>query len=58
MNKNVGKHWYNNGKVQTMTFKCPEGFVPGALPVKNKEEVVRKRKQTCLAKYRVINVSQ
>lgn len=51
MNKNVGKHWYNNGKVQTMTFKCPKGFVPGALPVKNKEEVVRKRKQTCLAKY-------
>ena len=34
-----------------MKFECPEGFVPGALPVKNKEEVVRKRKQTCLEKY-------
>lgn len=51
MNKNVGKHWYNNGKIQVMKFECPEGFVPGALPVKNKEEVVRKRKQTCLEKY-------
>ena len=29
-----GKHWYNNGTVQTLAFECPEGFKPGFLPRK------------------------
>lgn len=28
---NNGKHWYNNGEIQTFAFECPEGFVPGRL---------------------------
>ena len=27
----TGKKWYNNGEVNTFTFECPEGFVPGML---------------------------
>lgn len=30
-NPNYGKHWYNNGEVNIMTNKCPEGYVPGRL---------------------------
>ena len=26
-----GRHWYNNGEIQTFTFECPEGFVCGRL---------------------------
>ena len=26
-----GKHWYNNGKINTMAKECPEGFVPGRI---------------------------
>lgn len=26
-----GKHWYNNGKINIISFECPEGFVPGRL---------------------------
>lgn len=26
-----GKHWFNNGKVETYAFICPEGFVKGRL---------------------------
>ena len=26
-----GKHWYNNGKINTMAKECPPGFVPGRL---------------------------
>ena len=26
-----GKHWYNNGKINTMAKECPPGFVPGQL---------------------------
>lgn len=26
-----GKHWYNNGKINTIAETCPEGFVPGKL---------------------------
>lgn len=26
-----GKHWYNNGKINTMAKECPEGFVPGII---------------------------
>lgn len=26
-----GTHWYNNGKVNTMSKDCPPGFVPGRL---------------------------
>ena len=31
-NTNVkGKHWYNNGKINTIAKECPEGFVPGRI---------------------------
>ena len=31
-NTNVkGKHWFNNGKINTMAKECPDGFVPGRL---------------------------
>ena len=26
-----GKHWYNNGKINTMSKECPPGFVPGRI---------------------------
>lgn len=26
-----GTHWYNNGKINTMSKECPPGFVPGML---------------------------
>lgn len=26
-----GKHWFNNGTIQTFCFECPEGFAPGML---------------------------
>ena len=26
-----GKHWYNNGKVNTISKECPEGFISGRL---------------------------
>lgn len=27
----LGKHWYNNGIIQTYAFECPEGFKKGRL---------------------------
>ena len=27
-------HWYNNGKINIMTYECPEGFTPGRIPWK------------------------
>ena len=26
-----GKHWYNNGKINTISKECPDGFTPGRL---------------------------
>lgn len=31
---NIGRHWFNNGIVDVFQFECPEGFVPGRLPLK------------------------
>lgn len=28
---NRGKKWFNDGSIQTLSFECPEGFVPGML---------------------------
>jgi hypothetical protein len=28
---NSQRKWYNNGTIETNTFKCPEGYVPGRL---------------------------
>ena len=28
---NLGKHWYNNGKINIRAYECPDGFVPGML---------------------------
>lgn len=30
-NPNYGKHWFNNGVINTLAKQCPEGFVPGFL---------------------------
>lgn len=27
----IGRHWYNNGKVNKFCYECPEGFTPGQL---------------------------
>ena len=27
----LGKHWYNNGKINKRAKECPPGFVPGML---------------------------
>ena len=29
--KNIGKQWYNNGKINKRCYECPDGFVPGML---------------------------
>ena len=29
--KTKGMHWFNNGKINTMSKECPEGFVPGRI---------------------------
>ena len=29
--KNIGRRWYNNGKINKRCYECPEGFVPGML---------------------------
>ena len=29
--KNIGKHWFNNGKENRFCFECPDSFVPGRL---------------------------
>ena len=39
----LGKHWYNNGKVQLFADTCPEGFKPGRL--KNSVELNKKLSQ-------------
>ena len=26
-----GRHWYNNGKINTRAKECPDGFTPGCL---------------------------
>ena len=33
-----GKHWFNNGIIETYAFECPEGFVKGRLKF-NKETI-------------------
>ena len=33
----IGKHWYNNGKENKFCYKCPDGFVPGRLLIKQEE---------------------
>ena len=35
--RNLGRHWYNNGKIQVFQYECPKGFVKGML--KKKGEV-------------------
>ena len=27
----IGKHWYNNGKINILAKECPDGFTPGRL---------------------------
>ena len=27
----LGKHWYNNGKINKLCYECPDGFVTGKL---------------------------
>ena len=29
--KNIGRQWYNNGKINKRCYECPDGFVPGML---------------------------
>ena len=28
---NIGRHWFNNGKINKFCYECPEGFIPGRL---------------------------
>ena len=28
---NIGRHWYNNGKINIMSKECPDGFIPGRI---------------------------
>lgn len=35
--RNLGRHWYNNGKIQVFQYECPDGFVKGML---KKKEVI------------------
>ena len=28
---NIGRHWYNNGKISKRAYECPPGFVPGRI---------------------------
>ena len=30
--RNIGRHWFNNGEVECFTYECPEGFKIGRLP--------------------------
>lgn len=32
-----GMRWFNNGKINKLSFECPEGFVPGMLRNKSKK---------------------
>ena len=32
-----GMRWFNNGKINKVSFECPEGFVPGMLRDKHKK---------------------
>ena len=34
--KNIGKHWYTDGKIEIFDFNCPDGFVEGRLKSSNK----------------------
>lgn len=36
LDANKGKHWYNNGTNELMTFQCPEGWDKGRILKKNK----------------------
>lgn len=29
--KNIGRQWYNNGKINKLCYECPPGFLPGML---------------------------
>lgn len=29
--RNLGRHWYNNGEIQVFQYECPDGFVKGML---------------------------
>jgi len=29
--RTAGKHWFNNGVINTLSFECPDGFKPGRL---------------------------
>lgn len=33
-----GLQWFNNGEISIMRFECPEGFTPGRIYQKNKED--------------------
>ena len=28
---NIGRHWYNNGKISKRAYECPPGFIPGRI---------------------------
>lgn len=41
-----GKSWFNNGQVQTLAFRCPEGYQPGQLQTtRDKRKGPRKLKR-------------
>lgn len=50
-NNQTGMHHYNNGVKNITAKECPPGYVVGWLKNEKNEEIVAKRKQTCLDKY-------
>lgn len=48
--KSKGQHWYNNGLIELLAFKCPDDFSPGRLP--KSEQTITKIKMSLIGNTR------
>ena len=39
-----GYHWYNNGEIEINSKECPDGFVPGRLPMSDETKKKKPKK--------------